>query len=431
MAEKKRKSKEQQRKDMAKLAAGAAAAGFAANRIAKKAGGRSKKSKRTALIVGILVFIIIAASGAMYYYDVPPLNGDYFNGQFKSWYMSPDSFVQSDGNLQIRYLDVGQGDSILIQLPDGKNMLIDSGKNNSETEDKIIKSITDLGIDTIDYGILTHTDSDHSGGFDKVVASDEITFKTFYIPLIKSKLANDKVDEWYAQADYLPKDEEPAGFEIQSVETQVYADFMQAVLDEGSEVLFSYEGMQIKGDGYVFDFYNPTYNEYKKISTAKQKNNVSPIMILRFNDKKIMFTGDCDDAESNFIETAAKGDGALYDVDVLKVAHHGGRESTSQNFLNVAKPEYSVISVGENSYNHPTDEVISRLNSVNSKIFTTQDKGDIILTLSGNKMGWAFEKTDSSYGSASDYDAEEVSVASLMQRIVPTYNTSVFAGGVA
>ena len=195
MAEKKRKSKAEQRKDMAKLAAVAAAGGYAAGKLAKR-GRRGKKGRKIGAVVGVLAALIIVAVGAMYYYDVKPFDADWFNGQFKSWYMSADSFVQSDGNLQIRFLDIGQGDGALVQLPDGKNMLIDGGKNNGETEEKIIKTLTDLGIDTIDYGVLTHTDSDHVGGLDAVIASDEITFKAMYMPLIKSKSPDDQVEEW-------------------------------------------------------------------------------------------------------------------------------------------------------------------------------------------------------------------------------------------
>lgn len=415
MAEKRRKSKDQQRGDMAKLAAGAAAAGYVATRVAR----RGKKSKLVAALIALVVALVIFGVGAMYYFDIKPFDADFFNGKFKCWYMSADSFVASDGDLQVRFLDIGQGDCALVQLPDGKNMLIDSGKNNSETEKKIIDTLKEVGATTIDYGVLTHTDSDHSGGMDKVIASDDITFKTMYMPLVKSKLAGDKVQAWYDEAkDGYLKDldmTEPADFNIQTITTQVYADFMQALLnEEGCEPIFSFAGMQIKGDGYVFDFYNPTYQEYKEISTAKQKNNVSPVMILRFNGKKILFTGDCDSAESNFNSAAlAATDPSLFDVDVLKVAHHGGKESTSENFLKIVQPEYSVISVGENSYNHPTQEVLKRLSNVGSKIFTTQDKGDIIMTVKGTNIGWCFEKDGSSYGSASEYDAEDIAASAL------------------
>lgn len=441
MAEKKRKSKAEQRKDMAKLAAVAAAGGYAAGKLAKR-GRRGKKGRKIGAVVGVLAALIIVAVGAMYYYDVKPFDADWFNGQFKSWYMSADSFVQSDGNLQIRFLDIGQGDCALIQLPDGKNMLIDGGKNNGETEEKIIKTLTDLGIDTIDYGVLTHTDSDHVGGMDAVIASDEITFKAMYMPLVKSKSPGDKVEEWFEEAKgtYL-KDLEavPADFEIPMIRTDRYADFMEAVLaEEGCQPYFSLEGMTIGGEeaGYIFDFYNPTYKEYQSLvgeeekQTAKEKNNVSPVMILRFNDKKIMFTGDCDDAESNFIETAVKGNVADYDVDVLKVAHHGGKQSTSEDFLKIVKPEFSVISVGNNNYGHPTDEVIDRLNAVGSKIFTTQDKGDIILTMSGDRMGWSFAKDGSSYGDASEYDGEDAPSAAV-SAIIPTYNAKNLTGRAA
>ena len=125
-----------------------------------------------------------------------------------------------------------------------------------------------------------------------------------------------------------------------------------------------------------------------------------------------MFTGDCDDAESFFLaDVLEKGIDA--DVDVLKVAHHGGQDSTSADFLSVVKPEYSVICVGENTYDHPRKVVLDRLTDVGSKIFTTQDKGDIILTIQGNKIGWAFEKDNSSYGSASEYDGEDVGLSYL------------------
>ena len=417
MAEKKQKSKEQQKRDLAKLAAAGAAAGYAAGKIAKGK-KRGKKAKRRAAIVGFLMALIIVAVGAMYYFDVKPLDKDFFDGKFKSWYISPDDFVASEGNLQIRYLDIGQGDSILIQLPDGKNMLIDAGKNNKDTEEKILNTLDELDIDTIDYGVLTHTDSDHIGGMDKVIASDQVKFENVYMPLVKSKLANDPVEDLYAQAKttYLSEisKQEPAGFEIATITTGVYADVMQAIIDEECNVFFSFEGLQIKTSEYVFDFYLPGYEQYNQdLNTAFEKNNVSPIMILKFNGKKIMFTGDCDDAESFFLEDVLKK-GIDADVDVLKVAHHGGQDSTSADFLSVVKPEYSVISVGENTYDHPRKAVIDRLNNVGSKIFTTQDKGDIILTIKGDKMGWAFEKDNSSYGSASEYEGEDPVVTSYL-----------------
>jgi len=419
MAEKKQKSKEQQKRDLAKLAAAGAAAGYAAGKIAKGK-KRGKKAKRRAAVVGFLMALIIVAVGAMYYFDIKPLDVDFLDGKFKSWYISPDDFVASDGNLQIRYLDIGQGDCILVQLPDGKTMLIDAGKNNNATETKILNTLDELGIDTIDYGILTHTDSDHIGGMDAVIESDAVTFKNVYMPLIKSsKYKPELVENWYAEAktSYLSEisKNEPAGFEIGEITTQVYADVVKAIDEEGCNVFFSFEGMKITNatNEYVFDFYLPGYEQYDEdFNTAFEKNNVSPIMILKFNGKKIMFTGDCDDAESFFLsDVLAKGIDA--DVDVLKVAHHGGQDSTSPEFLSVVKPEYSVISVGENSYDHPRKAVIDRLNNVGSKIFTTQDKGDIILTIKGDKMGWAFEKDNSSYGSASEYEGEDLSVSYL------------------
>jgi len=394
MAEKKKKSKEQQKRDMAKLAAASAAAGYATGKVAK-GGKRGKKAKRRAAIVGLLMAIVIAAVGAMYYFDVKPLDVDLFNGQFKSWYLSADSFVQSDGDLQVVFLDVGQGDCILVRLPDGKNMLIDGGDKDKENEEYILDRLDEMGIETIHYGVLTHTDADHVGGMDAIIESD-IKFEKMYMPLVKSRMQNDPVEAWYsdAKATYLSEiaQNEPAGFTIQQIDTAAYEDFMTALIaEEGCEPIFSFSGMQIKTSEYVIDFYNPTYNEYDKISSAAEKNNVSPIMILKFNDRKIMFTGDCDSAEYNMLETSQKQNPDDFDVDVLKVAHHGGNDSTSKEFLDVVKPEYAVISVGEgNSYGHPNDKLMDRLDDADSKVYTTMEHGDVILTITDSKMGWDF-----------------------------------------
>ncbi|MBR2371554.1 MAG: MBL fold metallo-hydrolase [Clostridia bacterium] len=399
MAEKKKKSKEQQKRDLAKLAAAGAAAGYAAGKIAKGK-KRGKKAKRRAAIVGFLMALIIVAVGAMYYFDIKPLDKILFDIKFKYWYdLTPGDFVQSDGNLQVVFLDVGQGDCILVRLPDGKNMLIDAGDKRSDNENHILQRLEEMGIDTIDYGVLTHTDADHVGGMDAVVESD-ITFKKMYMPLVKSDLPGDPVEGWYAdaKASYLSDiaQDEPANFEIQTIETAAYRDFMTALIaEEGCEPIFSFSGLQIKTSEYVIDFYNPTYNEYDKISSAAEKNNVSPVMILKFNDRKIMFTGDCDSAEYNVTEAAVKTDKDAFDVDVLKVAHHGGKESTSEEFLSIVKPEYSVISVGEgNTYGHPTDEVLGRLEDVDSKVFTTMESGDIILSIKGSDMKWHFKERE-------------------------------------
>ena len=269
MAEKKSNSKEQQKRDLAKLAAAGAAAGYATSKIVKGK-KRGKKAKRRAAIVGFLMAVLIVAVGAMYYFDIKPLDVDFFEGKYKSWYISPDDFVASDGNLQVVFLDVGQGDSILVRLPDGKNMLIDGADRDNKEKEHILKRLDEMGVDTIHYGVLTHSDSDHVGSMDDVIASD-IKFEKVYMPLAKSNLANDPVEDWYedAKATYLRDiaKSEPENFEIQTIDTGVYANFITALLaEEGCEPIFSFSGMQIKTEEYVIDFYNPTYNEYKDIS---------------------------------------------------------------------------------------------------------------------------------------------------------------------
>lgn len=136
-------------------------------------------------------------------------------------------------------------------------------------------------------------------------------------------------------------------------------------------------------------FYNPTPEMYVDIKTAADKNNVSPVIIIDVCGRKIALTGDADkEQELNFIsqvsDTKYGLDESFVDVDILKVAHHGGKESSTEEFLKVVKPEYALISVGDgNSYGHPTTEVLSRLQNVGcTNVYRTDKHGSIVVTVS-------------------------------------------------
>ena len=279
-------------------------------------------------------------------------------------------------------IDVHQGDSILLQLPDGKNMLIDGGDKDSKIAAHIINYLfdyTDLkdenGKITLDYVMLTHTDADHCGSLDNVIAHEDINVKNVYRPMVVAEskyFSNDPLKEYAEEMNYA----------VDTVTTQAYSDFMNAVYGEPTleNVYYNLEGMTIGGEdaGYIFYFYNPSVEMYKTISSAKQKNNVSPMMLLEFNGRRILLTGDSDEeAEDNFIENV---NNRLFDndfdgdVDVLKVAHHGGRESTKQELLDMLMPEYAMISCGENSYGHPRPETLEKLAAKNTRVYCTYRK---------------------------------------------------------
>jgi competence protein ComEC len=111
-------------------------------------------------------------------------------------------------------------------------------------------------------------------------------------------------------------------------------------------------------------------------------NNWSGVLLLKHGKKSFLFTGDAEEeAESDML---AKG--LVPKVDVLKVGHHGAKEATTKAFLNKAKPTYAVISVGKNSYGHPTSPVLSRLKAAKAKVYRTDKSGNIIFTSTGSKI---------------------------------------------
>ncbi len=275
-----------------------------------------------------------------------------------------DTGINKD-ELKVHFIDVGQGDSIFIQLPDGKNMLIDGGDKSADAFDAIDDLLQSLEVTQIDYLMLTHSDADHCGGLDNVI--EEYDVIDFFVPDIDTK----------------------------QHDTIAYSDFLELmekeVEENKGEKTISILGEEIVGKDYRFDFYLPTLDMYKDLPdddlSGHQKNMVSPVMILTYEGRKVMFTGDTNlENEDVFIElyTGRKD----LDIDVLKVAHHGSREATTNEFLDISTPEYAIISCGEdNSYGHPHVELVDRLEEYNVESYRTDERGNITLTLDGEGSG--------------------------------------------
>ena len=392
------KSKATQAKELGVAAAAVAGVGYAAAKAAQK--GKTKKQKKAIGVVALLLVVAIVVAGGMYYFDIAPLDFDFIgDGQFKYYTYEGHvgenpGVIHTDGTLTVHYIDVGQGDSIFIQFPDGKTMLIDGGKKSNDVADGILsylKSLYPGGKVTVDYVVLTHCDADHCGSLDDVIASDDVDVLSVYQPRVLSKYSEDPLKGKSGDYQYLPE-----------ITTGVYADFVAAVVKEQqagilTDIYYNLQGMTIEGEGWRIDFYNPSEEMYQSLSSAKDKNNISPILLLSINSVKILLTGDADDrAEQNFIENVNGnlfGDGFDGDVDVLKVAHHGGEESTSAAFLAVVKPEYAVISVAtKNSYNHPRQATLDRLLVYTQAIYATKDLGSIVMTVTGNEISFSAEQ---------------------------------------
>lgn len=310
-----------------------------------------------------------------------------------------------EGDLAVHFVDVGQGDCIIIQLPDGKNMIIDAGGDNDnvtkeDCEDRIIDNIDELGIKVFDYMMLTHSDSDHVDYLDSVL--EKYVVNNIYRPAFNSRteVANG-VNPQYAL-----------------VKTDTYESFITAVNKEigadgkPANVFLNIGEKNIVGEGYTIDMYGCPEDWYLKEAIgeepdAKQKNRVSPYTMLSYNSEKgvrsVMFTGDGEGenegktknwADKYFLDTYYK---SSMNIDVLKVGHHGSAVSSSEDFLNKLDPEYAIISAGvlSKQHGHPRQECLNRLSDYQNtfsdpngdKITTymTKQCGDIVLRV--NKAG--------------------------------------------
>lgn len=335
--------------------------------------------------VSLVVLIIIAIIAV--YFLKPELFANYIkspNDNNAPAVTTVASEPLSEGELRIHFIDVAQGDSIVIELPDKKKMIIDGGKDRFY-DDKLYPYIEKQGWKKFDYVMLTHSDEDHCGGLDDVIKDYDCI--DFLAPETTTK--NHTTKSYKRFVDYMNNE----------------------VTANNGSISYTIEGMEIEGDGYRFDVYSPTRNLYDSLPEdewdSHEKNSVSPIMVLTFDGRKIMFTGDTNfDNENPFVEKYS--DDPNLDIDVLKVAHHGSREATSKAFLDLTKPEFGVIEVGldenkysnaksGNTYGHPHDESIDRLKDANVELYRTNINGSVVLTLNAKgdgdaSMNFAVEK---------------------------------------
>lgn len=294
-------------------------------------------------------------------------------------------------DLKIHFVDVGQGDCILIELPDGKNVIIDSGENNYSDLKSYIDENT--SIKSFDYAIATHADSDHIKNFDEILRDFEV--KKIYRPHVL-----------YTGNKYNFSSDFNKGGSKGSKDSVTYAEFLRAVdnetyIDNGVTKDADWEFFTHESDfagkisineqiyEYYFDFLTPRVESFSDIN-YKNANDYSPIIKFTYCDVDVLFTGDAEggnegDAEDDFVSIYSDL-GVSVDVEILKVSHHGSKTSTTEEFLELVKPEYAVIQCGlNNEYGHPTQVVLDRLLNVNTSVYRNDLQGDVLLTI--NNLG--------------------------------------------
>lgn len=254
-------------------------------------------------------------------------------------------------DLVVHYINVGQGDAIALQLPNDEIMLIDSGTKDSQNylveyiKTKVLKDNNNL---VVDYFILTHSDLDHSGGACAVFAEFEV--KNFYRPNIASL------------------DEEAKDFYVQATTKEYNEAISLAKQEKGVNI-------EIIADDISFDIGKVGVQFFGPLRKYNTTNEISPLIKVGYLNKAFLFTGDVSsDAED---ELVAKYGNKLK-ADVLKVGHHGSANATSKEFLSCVNPSVAIISVGANSYGHPSAYTISNLEQAGATIYRTDIDKDVL-----------------------------------------------------
>ena len=244
----------------------------------------------------------------------------------------------------ITFINVGQGDGILIHGDNGTKVMVDGGSTSEKQVAKncIVPYLKAEGIGTIDYSIITHTDKDHISGIMEILEnnnSNRIRIKNLVMPDINMK-------------------------------DDTYNELIEKAKLKKINVLYIKKGAALSlGKTKIKCIYPET------TTTASDKNDYCTVLSVKNKTSKILLTGDI----SKEIEEKIKDD-IEENYTVLKVAHHGSNYSSSEKFLKKVNPKYSIISVGKNnSYGHPGNETMERLRKQGGVIYRTDEKGGITI----------------------------------------------------
>ena len=240
-------------------------------------------------------------------------------------------------DMTVHFIDVGQGDSTLLETPSGQTILIDGGRKSAGQE--VVDYLASAGIDTIDLMVATHPDADHIGGLIDVLETMDV----------KQVLDSGKDHTTDTYMDYLDLiDEKDIPFDT-AVEGEV----------------LSYEDMSMK--------------VMNSKESSSDNNESSIVLKVTHGEVDFLLTGDATVENEEEMLPAYN-----LEAEILKVGHHGASTSTSDEFIDEVQPEVGILSYGENSYGHPDSEVVNRLWQADVKLYSTCDEGDITITSTGN-----------------------------------------------
>lgn len=248
--------------------------------------------------------------------------------------------------LKVHYLDVDQGDSIFIELPNNETMLIDAAE--SYQSENIINYLKNLNYQKIDYVIGTHPHTDHIGGLKNIINTFEIG--KIYMPKVVST-------------------------------TKTYESLLMAIKDKNLKINTAKAGTSIiDTDALKINILAPNSETYTEL------NNYSVVTKITYGTTKFLFMGDAEKLSENEIKENVT-------ADVIKIGHHGSNTSSSIDFIKKVNAKYGIISVGlNNKYNLPKEETITNWENSGTKIYLTSTNGTIRASSDGTNIKIESEK---------------------------------------
>lgn len=261
-----------------------------------------------------------------------------------------------DNDLEVVFLDVGQGDCIYIRTPDEKHILIDGGgKSENYTgtfdvgEDVVVPFLLKNGVGRLDLVVMSHVHDDHIGGL--IAVLENIPVKVFM--------------------------EYPPGEKSDN-----YRRLKELVLEKGIKNMYAYSGLSYKvGKDVRLDVVYPdAEGKQPEALFDRGDNNRSLVFLLRYRDAAVLFTGDIEADVEKYLTMNWN-----LPIDILKVAHHGSNTSSTNEWLEVLKPKLAVIQVGKNAFGHPHPDVMQRLEDKGTKVLRNDRHGAVIASYKGTK----------------------------------------------
>ena len=314
--------------------------------MARAARRSGKKNKKLWLALVVVILIIAIALGVLYFVRPDVLQTVLSLIFPPETPQKPDNTTVTGDILSVQILDIGQGDCIYIEFPDGQNMIMDIGSEVGTTSpwDAIDGALQEDEVENIDYLFITHGDYDHIRDAKKLLDNYEV--ENIYMPLEKAQDSATWLNLLEAAREETYTDESGA------VRTAAYHENVGV--------------FAISGENWVMNCYTYDLEDYPEGNDdAERINSVSPICLLEYAGRTIVLTGDSNEMNEEYL--LGKGCFGEVDADVLKVAHHGSYSSTTEAFLDAIDAEFAVISTSgteedpHERYTHPDPRLMQRL----------------------------------------------------------------------